>query len=169
LATALTYGKIYVLNWAPGSSDPDNYDLDGKTEGTDYVEIEKPKLWTYRNTTMKKALETPRGSSGANVITASGFFSQTFSAMGVIRGTSLSNALTKEGYWQTFNYTERTDTSLYLAVPYASNVYKQFYDTSGEAIRQYCQGVLIGEDFWSRWRSLRNLEIEVGFTFKASW
>lgn len=40
MATALTAGRIYILDWS--SSDADSYDLDGKTEGTNYVSMKIP-------------------------------------------------------------------------------------------------------------------------------
>lgn len=42
MATALTAGYIYVLNWLATSGDPENYDLDDGTEGEDYCRFKIP-------------------------------------------------------------------------------------------------------------------------------
>lgn len=161
MATALTSGRIYILNWPPGGDDPDNYDLDDGTEYTDYVELQIPLVLLETCSTRKEPRTFP---GGGIYIKAKGYWDTIMRVKGIISESTVSATMTKVSGWKNFFREEFTDDDLYLVIKWDSDTYWPFMDGTTEV--QYCSGAPVREDLSFKWYHSKKFFVEVSFNWK---
>lgn len=161
LATALSDGTIYILNWAPGSDDPDNYDLDDGTLYTDYVDLDIPISILETISSRKEPQDFP---GGTNFIKSLGYWDEIIRVTGLIAESTVSATMTKVSGWKNFFREENTDDDLYLVIKWAADTYWPFMDQTTEV--QYCSGAPVREDLMFKWYHHNKFFVEVSFNWK---
>ena len=160
MATALTASRIYVLDWAPGGNDPENYDLDGKTEGTNYVVFKFPER--YQDNVDDKKMITPLPNVNA-VILALGYYTDYYRAnVEIAEGTQSAN-ITQLKYIKDFHEAKKTTTALYLVVKFATDLYFPFVDNG--TLREYSKGCFAPPGIGIGWNQADPLKFRGQFTW----
>jgi hypothetical protein len=123
VTTPLSKGFVYILNWAPSSDDPENYDLDGKTAGTDYIALDIIDEYNKYTDSDKTFMDFPGGT--AYRINLSMFHEEVQLRL---REPDRATVKLVEKY---VNATALTQTDSYLVIKHGSNDYEEFTDADG--------------------------------------
>lgn len=169
MATPPTPGKIYIFTSAPSGGLSDNYDLDGLTEGTDYVVMDIPLRIIENISTKKEAGGDYDFPDAETMIKALGYWADKIAITGLIQDDTPALTLARQGYWSTFVCEEREDDDLFLCICFDTTTYWRFYEPGDSTYRQYCEGAFVDTDLSFKWVNSKDLIIQVTFTWKSNW
>jgi hypothetical protein len=156
----------YIMDWATGA-DPDSQDFQDKTQGTNYIKIDKIIQIDGAVTTKKEVDDKPGAFA---TVLAKGFYSDELQVKGHILDTGVGTVVGRLGDWKDWMYSERDDTTLYCALCLGSDVYIPF--TNGGTYVQMSEGTTVGVDFRYKYVIVdKQFVLEIIFTWKskASW
>ena len=134
--TPLTAGKMYIMDWLT-DADQDLQDLNGKTEGTNYVVCDIPQ---YARDASDDGKKISFLANNTNFVLAFGIYQNFFKCTGVINESAIATTATKYGYWKSFQYAKRKTTTLYMTWKFADTIYWPWIDNG--TTREYSKGCL---------------------------
>ena len=164
MATALSYPRIYVLNFI--ETDPQDIDLSGKTEGTDYFEIKIPQGCNYKPVPDIQITQYATGKG--QIFRKNKWKGRTYNITGIVNYGTWATTLTQLKYM--YSYLEGRQSSVanpdYLVIKYADDQYRIFQDEDNNDI-EYARGCLL--TISDTWDESDNFQFNINGKFEIVW
>ena len=170
MATALTPGKLYFIesvtdDWiADHAGDPDDIDLDGLTEGIDYLSLIIPEMTAQRGKT--GAIVTPSGAGESYDKRKEERFYNTI-VTGIEQGRTRAGLVDK--FFMSPRHTSGASATFkryHLIHYFGTDDHVLFTDANGTQ-QSYCTGIVT--DYELRWVSIKNQLFVVRSNFWSVW
>lgn len=166
----LEAGKIYVIDVAPSSDNPDNYGAgDIGSHGTGHVVIDVPQRIIHNMSTKKEHGGDNDFPGGETMILAQGYWADKCSITGLIQGDTPTLTLAKQADWINYVGDEREDDDLYLVFCFEAGLYWRFYNPETDNTYQYSKGAFVDTDLTQKWVNNKDLIIQNTFIWKSNW
>lgn len=165
VTTALTAGKIYIVDWSSGSDagwtpDPEECDLDGKTEGTDYIVLDIVDQFQVITGVDIDVDDYPGGFSYAIGL------EERYEQVNMIVKQPTRATMKLIANFMITHSNTASDNQTYLIIKHGTNDYETFFD-SDRTEQEYLQGWLTGK--LERVFASENRYYDVKLTFRGSW
>ena len=165
VTTALTAGKIYVVDWASGSDagwtpDPEECDLDGKTEGVHYIVFDVTDQFRVTTAVDIDVDDNPSGFSYAIGL------EERYEQVDLIVTQPTRATMKKIVKFMVTHSNTNTDNQTYMIIKHGSDDYETFFDAD-RTEQEYLRGWLTGK--LERVHAAENRYYDVKISFRGVW